>query len=99
MVIGQKHDQKRGVSPAEGRGKAMITRTWKGYTISKKYKNHKFPVYVMSIYKGKINWTTDYAHAKHYTEKTAKRINAEIDRGIREGKFVGEDFVEDKERR
>ena len=65
----------------------MIHKTWQGYMISKNRKGTRFPVYVKSIYKGKITWTTDYTYAKWYTEKTAKRLDAEIDEGIRNGEF------------
>lgn len=65
----------------------MIHKTWQGYEISKRRKGTEFKLYVKSIYKGKITWTTDYTHAKHYTEKTAKRLDAEIDEGIRNGEF------------
>lgn len=65
----------------------MISKTWQGYTVSKRCKSEPFPVYVKSIYKGEITWTVDYTHAKHYTEKTAKRLDAEIDEGIRNGEF------------
>lgn len=65
----------------------MISKTWQGYTVSKRCKSEPFPVYVKSIYKGEITWTVDYTHAKHYTEKTAKRLDTEIDEGIRNGEF------------
>ena len=67
--------------------KAMINKTWQGYYISKNRKGSRWKLYVKSIYKGKITWTTDYTYAKHYTEKTAKRLDAEIDEGIRNGEF------------
>lgn len=73
----------------------MISKTWRGYEISKRVRGHKFPVYVKSIYKGEITWTTDYTYAKHYTEKTAKRIDATIDRDIRDGKFTDKDILAD----
>lgn len=65
----------------------MINKTWQGYYISKNRKGSRWKLYVKSIYKGKITWTTDYTYAKHYTEKTAKRLDAEIDEGIRNGEF------------
>lgn len=65
----------------------MINKTFQGYTISKRRRGHKFPLYVKSIYRGKITWTTDYLYAKRYTETAAKRINAEIDKGIENGEF------------
>lgn len=73
----------------------MITKTWQGYYISKKRPGTEFKLYVKSIYKGKITWTTDYTYAKHYTEKTAKRIDAEIDEDIRNGKFADKDILAD----
>ena len=74
----------------------MISKTWQGYAISKNRKGTRFPVYVKSIYKGKITWTTDYTYAKWYTEKTAKRLDAEIDEGIRNGEFDN-DIIADSE--
>ena len=78
------------------RNKTMISKTWQGYEISKRRKGTEFKLYVKSIYKGKITWTTDYTHAKHYTEKTAKRLDAEIDEGIRNGEFDN-DILADSE--
>lgn len=95
------------------RNRTMISKTWQGYCISKNRKGSRWKLYVKSIYKGKITWTTDYTYAKWYTEKTAKRLDAEIDEGIRNGKFdngiladsevieepeVIEEVVEEKER-
>ena len=77
--------------------KAMINKTWQGYTISKRCGNEPFPVYVKSIYRGKITWTVDYTYAKHYTETAAKRIDAEIDEGIRNGEFAGKCLIADSE--
>ena len=74
----------------------MISKTWQGYEISRRRKGTEFKLYVKSIYKGKITWTTDYTHAKHYTEKTAKRLDAEIDEGIRNGEFDN-DILADSE--
>ena len=74
----------------------MISKTWQGYEISKRRKGTEFKLYVKSIYKGKITWTTDYTYAKHYTEKTAKRLDAEIDEGIRNGEFDN-DILADSE--
>lgn len=65
----------------------MISKTFQGYAISKRIRGSEFSLYVKSIYRGKITWTTDYLYAKHYTEKTAKRLDAEIDEGIRNGEF------------
>ena len=65
----------------------MISKTFQGYTISKRIRGSEFSLYVKSIYRGKITWTTDYTYAKWYTEKTAKRLDAEIDEGIRNGEF------------
>lgn len=78
------------------RNKTMISKTWQGYEISKRRRGTEFKLYVKSIYKGKITWTTDYTHAKHYTEKTAKRLDAEIDEGIRNGEFDN-DILADSE--
>lgn len=75
----------------------MINKTWQGYTISKRCGNEPFPVYVKSIYRGKITWTVDYTYAKHYTETAAKRIDAEIDDGIRNGEFAGKCLIADSE--
>ena len=74
----------------------MIKRTWQGYEISKRRKGTRFPVYVRSIYKGEIKWTVDYTHAKHYSEKTAKRLDAEIDQAIRDGKVANKDILADR---
>ena len=74
----------------------MISKTWQGYEISKRRRGTEFKLYVKSIYKGKITWTTDYTYAKHYTEKTAKRLDAEIDEGIRNGEFDN-DILADSE--
>lgn len=74
----------------------MITKTWQGYTISKRRRGTEFKLYVKSIYRGKITWTTDYTYAKWYTEKTAKRLDAEIDEGIRNGEFDN-DILADSE--
>ena len=74
----------------------MISKTWQGYYISKRRKGTEFKLYVKSIYKGKITWTTDYTYAKHYTEKTAMRLDAEIDEGIRNGEFDN-DILADSE--
>ena len=74
----------------------MITKTWQGYTISKNRKGTRFPIYVKSIYRGVITWTTDYTYAKRYTEKTSKRLDAEIDEGIRNGEFDS-DILADSE--
>ena len=74
----------------------MISKTWQGYYISKRRKGTEFKLYVKSIYKGEITWTTDYTYAKHYTEKTAKRLDAEIDEGIRNGEFDN-DILADNE--
>ena len=74
----------------------MINKTWQGYTVSKRCKSEPFPVYIKSIYKGEITWTVDYTYAKHYTEETAKRLDAEIEEGIRNGE-LGNDILADSE--
>lgn len=74
----------------------MITKTWQGYAISKRIRGSEFSLYVKSIYRDKITWTTDYTYAKWYTEKTAKRLDAAIDEGIRNGEFDN-DIIADSE--
>ena len=74
----------------------MISKTWQGYYISKRRKGTEFKLYVKSIYRGEITWTTDYTYAKRYTEKTATRLDAEIDEGIRNGEFDN-DILADSE--
>ena len=74
----------------------MIRQTWQGYEISKRRKGTEFKLYVKSIYKGKVTWTTDYTYAKHYAKKTAERLDAEIDEGIRNGEFDS-DILADSE--
>lgn len=76
----------------------MISKTFRGYEISKRRKGTRFPVYVQSIYKGEIKWTTDYTYAKHYSEKTAKRIDAEIDKAINSGKLADQGIIADAQR-
>ena len=73
----------------------MINKTWQGYTISKRVQNSNFPVYIKSIYRDEITWTTDYLYAKHYTEKAAKRIDARIDENILNGTFTDKDIIAD----
>ena len=73
----------------------MINKTWQGYEISKQRKGSRFPVYVKSIYRGKITWTTDHLYARHYTETAAKRIDKEIDEDIRAGVFQDHDILPD----
>lgn len=75
----------------------MIRQTYQGFEISKRIRGSKFSMYVKSIYRGKINWTTDYAYAKHYTEVAAKRINAQIDEGIQNGEFDDMELLTDAE--
>lgn len=75
----------------------MISKTWQGYEISKSVRGSRFPVYVKSIYKGKVKWTTDYTHAKHYTEATAKKLDKQIDEDIRAGKLAHMDILSDGE--
>lgn len=73
----------------------MISRTWQGYEIKKYVKGSRFPVYVKSIYRGRVTWTADYLYAKHYTETAAKRINKKIDDDIRAGVFQDHDILPD----
>lgn len=75
----------------------MITKTWQGYTISKRVKGSEFSVYVKSIYRGKITWTTDYLYAKHYTETAAKRIDREIEEDILNGTLTDVNIIADSE--
>jgi len=59
-----------------------ICETWKGYEISREKPGHNFPVYVKSIRKGKVTWTTDYTYAAHYSLKTATKHDNNIRNGI-----------------
>lgn len=38
----------------------------------------KFRLYVRSKYRGKIDWTCDYTHARKYTQATAERMVKEL---------------------
>lgn len=58
-----------------------ICKTWQGCEIVFERKDHKFPLYVRSIRGGKVNWTTDYVSAGHYSEKTARKHNEKIKAG------------------
>lgn len=73
----------------------MIDKTWQGYYISKRIKGSEFSLYVKSIYKGKITWTTDRTYAKWYTEATAKRIDDEIEEALLNGTFPNERIIAD----
>lgn len=75
----------------------MINKTWQGYYISKRVRNSEFHHYVKSIYKGEITWTTDYTYAKHYSEKTAKRLDAEIEESLLNGTCNNEFIIADSE--
>ena len=75
----------------------MISKTWQGYYISKRVRNSEFHHYVKSIYKGEITWTTDYTYAKHYSEKTAKRLDAEIEESLLNGTCNNEFIIADSE--
>ena len=79
------------------RNRTMISKTWQGYYISKRVKNSEFHHYVKSIYKGEITWTTDYTYAKHYSEKTAKRLDAEIEESLLNGTCNNEFIIADSE--
>lgn len=79
------------------RNKTMISKTWQGYYISKRVRNSEFHHYVKSIYKGEITWTTDYTYAKHYSEKTAKRLDAEIEESLLNGTCNNEFIIADSE--
>lgn len=73
----------------------MINETWRGYYISKRIKNSEFSLYVKSIYRGKITWTTDYTYARRYAEKTAKRIDDEIEEALLNDTFGNDRIIPD----
>ena len=74
----------------------MVTKTFRGYEISKRRKGSKWKLYVKSIYGGEVTWTLDYTYAKHYTERTARKIDAEIDEAIKSGKFADKSILADR---
>ena len=79
------------------RNRTMINKTWQGYYISKRARDSEFHHYVKSIYKGEITWTTDYTYAKHYSEKTAKRLDVEIEESLLNGTCNNEFIIADSE--
>lgn len=43
----------------------------------------KFHMYVRKVYGGRVEWTTDYLHAKQYkTEKAARAVIEKIRAGV-----------------
>lgn len=74
----------------------MIVRTFKGFYIEKKVKGSKFNVYVKGVRNGKVNFVTDYTHARHYTETTAKKLDKEIDDMIHKGLIENDKIMADE---
>lgn len=62
----------------------MIIETWRGYEVSRERPGNRFPVYVKSIRKGKVTWTTDYTYAAHYSKATAIKHDNNIRTGVYE---------------
>lgn len=60
--------------------KFEVERLWYGWIVKSK---HKYPktLYLVKIYKGKPEFSRDYAHARSYTtESKAKQIAAQLSR-------------------
>lgn len=58
----------------------MIRKTWRGYEVSRKTKHGT--LYIRSVRNGKVNWVWDYAHAGHYSEKTARMHDENVRNGV-----------------
>ena len=59
--------------------KVKIEKTWRGYEVS--YYKGKIKLYIRTVRNGKINAVTDYTHAGHFTEATAKKYAEGIKNG------------------
>ena len=56
----------------------MIIKTWQGYEV--RHDRRKW--YIKSVRNGIVKWTLDYAHAGHYSEKTARMHDENIRGGV-----------------
>ncbi len=62
----------------------MVVKTWKGWYIQQYRDGDKRPCYVASIYRGKVEWTTDYTHARYYkSEHIARKHDKKIAEGAK----------------
>lgn len=56
-----------------------MIKTWLGYEVC--YTKNGQKLYIRSVRNGKINAVTDYTHAGHFTEATAKKYISGIKSG------------------
>lgn len=54
--------------------KYIIEEHWNGCTIRKETSGERFPLWLARVYRGRVEWVTDYTYARQYAPAGAAGI-------------------------